>query len=1057
MSAQTLTEEFISQFHSLTGTTIGERRKNLFILLNTIQTSSNYNDIDFSSIHPNNPLEETFKVEILIYFRKVSDLVEVLKSENPILIKKVLKTSPWFLEELFKNISGEQLVTLIFPYVSFNVKVKLLNKLSFYLKDSEMSEQIFNSIRLKYGSYLASKLLPACDKGFILKIVNDGRLKLTAKQVLTIIKKHPEMSSSIFETLNMYMQTDTIDSLYRKVFIYLAQNHQEAFLDLYNTYNPSMRLGWRATHKLICKNKEIVIKNAKDIYRYLHKKQLFKSLSMNFSDFYIKLFPSSVEQFPNNFKFLYSFLLTLKSEEERLKFLEESFKRNYGSNLLENINCINNADLLDILPVNKLEEIEQKPALISEDKWSCYSKIEKSIPYLKKRISLSSDIKSREYLVEHLVFTCKVNKDKRALLDVFKYIVNQHRNDHWSVRHSFLTAVKNLFKPEELDEEHWIYLNELLEIIDINNEVYYYYNGFLSSFILYKLLNGLPINENLLKYTKSCNGNYNVFRFNPVFEKQCLLLIEQLLPEIFIDKYTLKLVSDILLKYYNIHFWKQSKNYFHLEIPQKMTDFYIQKFYVDFFPNNLHNYDILRQKNLITALSHLTGDKFLDFASNYHPKELRGDCSQDNNQRLYRLQFQIGKALKNVIPPSMALESILQYCKGDYLKLIQSSLYSVSGNINENKLPSFFDALGRRAVSVRKHAFHLTLRVLDRSLIFDVFKKFMETEKNASIRKFLFKGSFNLFLQDPDDNIWEMIRSNLERVDVNDREVVSILTDIESVPPAYVARYILYIWEFLERLPDHDDIIESEKCRILCFLSPQTIQNLPKDFCLKIIKDYFLKHNQHNLNINSFTLRFIMYYSNSEMEFQDRMNIIFPIIKNYIPDKKYKSMIDLFVTTFCSEFLNKKCLTKSVLLMFMTTWNTYITPEQAFDQYLYINLSLIFVDVENLNLSPLEIGQKLADLANSLSEAYTVAVVTVFCDVLRSFVRHFSSNDETRYHVIEGIISTSRSTACLMVAISLLKRNLDNFKIQMKHDEIVQCLNEINEPIVQIYLNHHLH
>lgn len=1162
MSAQNLTEEFISHFHSLTGTTIGERRKNLFILLNTIRASSNYNDVDFSSIRPKNPLEETFKVEILIYFRRVSDLVEVLKSENPILIKKVLKTSFWFIEELFKNISGEQLVNLIFPHVSFNVKVKLLNKLSLHLKDFELAEQVFNNVRVKYGSYLASKLLPACGRNFILKVINDGRSKLTAKQVLIIIKKYPDMSSSIFEALSAHMKTNIVESVYHKVFIYLSKNHQEEFLNLFNKYNPSLRLGWRATHKLICKKKEIVIKNAEDIYQYLHKKQLFKSLKMDFSNFYIKLFPSSVEQFPHKFRFLYSFLVTLKSEEEKLKLLEESFKKNYGNNLLENMNCLNNTDLLDILPVNRLEEIKQKPPLISEDKWNCYSKIEKSIPFLKKRISLCSDIKSRDDLVGNLVLTCKINRDKQALLDVFKYVVNRQRNDHWSIRHNFLTTVKNLFKLKELDEEHWVYINELLEIIEVNNETYYYYNGFLSSFILYKLLNGQDIREILLKYTKRCNGNYNIFRFNSVFERQCLLLIGQLLPAIFIDEYTLKcryidflkclvdwntrhpkdeiclfdyppalesfkemlinyeraiefqtiikyllrfklnelkannltelclsriayyhkenskiilsiilkkdpllilnnipVVSNLLLKYYSTHFWKESKNYSHLEIPQKMAEFYIQRFHTDFFPNNLRKSDILQQKNLITALSYVINEKFLDFASNYHPKELRGEYSQDSDQRLYRLQFQIGNALKNVIPPSLALESILQYCKGDYLKLIQRSLYSVSGNVNENKLPSFFDVLGRRAVSVRKHAFHLTLRVLDRSLIFDVFRKFMETEKNASIRKFLFKGSFNLFLQDPDDHIWEMIKSNLEKVDVNDQEVVSILTDIESIPSTYIVRYILYIWKFLEHLPDHDGIIESERYKILYSLPPQTIQNLPtKDFCLKIIENYFLKYNEHNLNINAFTSRFIIYCDNSEVELQNRMNIILPILKNYIPDRKYASMIDSFVRTFCSEFLNKKCLTKSVLVMFKTTWNTHVTPQQAFDQYLYINLTLIFVDVENLNLSPPEIGQKLADLTNFLSEAYTVAVVPVLCDVLRSFVRHFSCHDENiRYLLIEGIINTSKSIDCLMVAISLLKRNLDNSKIQMKHDEIVQFLSEINEPIVPIYLNHHLH
>lgn len=115
------------EFHSLNGQTIGERRKNLFSLLNnTHKTLKNsQSDIDFNIVIPETPLEQGFKIDALIHFQKINDLVEVLKTENSVLINKVLKVSPWLLQKAFADINGDQLVNSIFPNISFNARIKV--------------------------------------------------------------------------------------------------------------------------------------------------------------------------------------------------------------------------------------------------------------------------------------------------------------------------------------------------------------------------------------------------------------------------------------------------------------------------------------------------------------------------------------------------------------------------------------------------------------------------------------------------------------------------------------------------------------------------------------------------------------------------------------------------------------------------------------------------------------------------------------------------------------------------------------------------------------------
>lgn len=292
----TIEEKFISNFHSINGTTIGERKKNLFLLLNTTRKSleTTKEEINFSSLHPKSPLEENFKVDTLIYFKKISELMEVLKSGNPVLIEKLLNTGAWFIEEGFKTIRGNELVKEIFPHLSYNTKLKLLHKFELYLKDIKKADKYFEAVRENYGVYIASKMLIACSKDLIVKMITVNRIEITPTQLQTCIERYPDLTETVFECLDQYHHKNGIGTKYKAVFNYLACHDIKLFLKLKERYNPDIDLGSRSTRKFIAKEKENIIRNPKKYSQFLKRSQLLHDMKENFDEFYLNYLPKSL-------------------------------------------------------------------------------------------------------------------------------------------------------------------------------------------------------------------------------------------------------------------------------------------------------------------------------------------------------------------------------------------------------------------------------------------------------------------------------------------------------------------------------------------------------------------------------------------------------------------------------------------------------------------------------------------------------------------------------------------------------------------------------------------
>ncbi|KAK5644266.1 hypothetical protein RI129_008111 [Pyrocoelia pectoralis] len=1146
-------QEFITKFHNLSGLTIGERRKHLFILLDGYKNCAD--EWDFKLIQPQNFLEEKFKVDVLIYFKRVTDLIDVLKSEKPYLISRILRLTRnrWFFDA-FCKIGASELTTVVFPNISFKLKVKLINKLTMFLSDADQAECYFEAIREKYGFYLAAKLLPSCSSHFIVDFLRTHKFKPTGKQVLIIVKRYPHISEEILEIV---MHKCTYDN-YLFVFQHIAKYDSELFLKLNRTYSLQMRLGWRLTGKFVQMHKDEVIGAPRVYYRVLHNRTIAKTLNRNFPSMFINLFPEKVEKFKGSG--LFSILKRVPARMNRVNLLLSTFEEKYG-NSFWSYSSLLSLELMDLLPLEERQKrvsIENKPGDIKEECWVCYLPTQKSLPYLKHKISLSSAMQTRARLVDCLVLTCKLNSDTTALLEVCSYIFNKHRNDSVKVRESFLKGLTMHFELEKLSNSHWNLINQLVNLSFLNGENLNRAAQIKEAYIHYRLLHNLPVRDELTEWIQHENSNLIIIKSNPEFSKSCLLTFGEIIDEMederfetwawhFINgvicwnndnrikrqdqsisilrsgkieallkrrfasddfnykdvrilvyciqyevpmrkqyfdiylslterygqydifnwlmRYDLPLVvgnietiTPIVLKDYNssrsISFFKLAKNLSHLDVPQKLTALCTDSF------------SKTKNLNAVLALSFLKdSSQLVELIRQYYPIEREANYKTPEGRELYALQEVIGMCLANLNPPSVALESLLIFCKGDFLKLVRSSLYSIVDNVNENKLVPFFSELITRAVSTRKHALHLTFRVLDKAEVYTIIKRFMEKEKNASLRKFIFKICFNFFVINPEEFTWELVTLNLNAVDIDDREAMEVLLQIDKVPHDYIVTYISLVWKVLHAQPDPDDRWQRDKLSVLQSISPNLISKIPGEFFDNVISLYFLKCDSltHFASVvNGFVCKYILYCDDG-VEQRRRLTSCFDIVKDYVtkswndPVRRTparNTAID-FLKEFCAPFLSGHSNNREIFTNFERMWNTMLKPHETFDEYLHLKLTYLVMELNGSE----KLALNLESLCDTLVSNYGQVVIGMLCKKINFFSRYFFKSDEAseRYSLIFSLIHDGSSVSCLILAIFLLNNcNPTKVDLKMKYGAIIEKLEKYKEPVIEMYLSSHV-
>lgn len=520
-----MVSEFVSTFHSLSGITIAERKKNLFQLLRDNANCT----INFAEIRPSTQLEETFKADVAIFFKNSDEMLKLLKNENLPVIEKLLKED-WFVKYICENVTGEELVSDIFPNISYNTKLKLLNRLTLNIDDPVKGDEFFHSIKECYGLYLACKLLPSCSRDLILQTLEIGKVELTPKQLQLSIEKNPSITSSLIEKL--CDSGVNLGEKYEYVFRRLMQTDPEILIKFDERCNQRFRLGKRATRHFLINHGQFFVKHSHKLYKLLDANEIGRCLRNDFRTIFSDVFPKSVNDLRDNFDEYLSLLNVLPTNEEKLDILFSTFRLRYGGELLAHSDFIVPKVFEWMSPDFKQNWLRthEKPTEVSEEQWISFMNIEESITLLKKKLSCASIIKDREKLIVALVQTCKVNNDFVALADICEYVMGRHRNDHIKVKTAFLNTLHDSFKLKELKEEHWKHLKQFIQVCCVGYLSNFVTEKFIIALAYFNLKNDLPITEPLKLYVKISYGRYNILHFNPEYEKRCLNEFYEIIP-----------------------------------------------------------------------------------------------------------------------------------------------------------------------------------------------------------------------------------------------------------------------------------------------------------------------------------------------------------------------------------------------------------------------------------------------------------------------------------------------------------------------------------------------
>lgn len=192
----------------------------------------------------------------------------------------------------------------------------------------------------------------------------------------------------------------------------------------------------------------------------------------------------------------------------------------------------------------------------------------------------------------------------------------------------------------------------------------------------------------------------------------------------------------------------------------------------------------------------------------------------------------------NVCPPSLAFDSLLQFCRGDYLKFTLGSLCSVSMKAGAYKVIPLLKKLVDRPVSVKKHAIRLLSCVANEMEYISFLSQRWAAEKHVTTRQVLFHQLISQFEKNGSPDVWMVIKNAISTLNADDRQCFQELVSI-NVPAEFLPEFLSTCWEQMRGLLDCDEIVSSA-CSLLSTIAGMKKSCFPKTIVRKILLEHWL-------------------------------------------------------------------------------------------------------------------------------------------------------------------------------------------------------------------------
>lgn len=487
------------------------------------------------------------KVEIAVKEERHDDITAALKSEDWMIVNRAFKAT-WFFDGSCKFVvNADYFCEHVFPYVSMNTRVRIINTLANRLVDPELAQQLFTKITSIYGISNAYPLILACDEEFVYKIIQQRKFVLPVGTAKKFFRKNPDLIVRYLKLLKPVKATErapfpvTINK-YKFLLPKLVKKRLEAFVELLEMHEknpPKFTLSKTCTEIFLKKGQQYLNKKP---YLYINILPLKKINEELMENIFEGLLPAKSSCFETDKILKY---LKYYPKNKRYELLRESYMAKYNTELLDEDKNITPA-LLQILPAEerikqariklekeKLGEMEYSDATDYERTWICYLPVNEGMPIIKEKISKTSVDLDRANLICKMFYACKVNEDDDALIDTLTYFKNRHKNEEFWIFERIMDQLLLFYDIPHLNVKQNSLLFDIVQLFYVKYG--YITEGIGQALIHFRLIHNMPIDD-LIRMLIDTNNKrwsikFNMFKENPQYDRKCLEAFAKILEE----------------------------------------------------------------------------------------------------------------------------------------------------------------------------------------------------------------------------------------------------------------------------------------------------------------------------------------------------------------------------------------------------------------------------------------------------------------------------------------------------------------------------------------------
>jgi hypothetical protein len=460
-----LNSNYMKAVQDLRGETLSEKKKTVTGIVNEVAEHFRSSTMTHSDLTTyitevvSEGLIPLVTIEVSRKLRWSEGVTKALLSTDKFIFSRALKAK-WYFDGTCKNtVEPEFYDTEIFPFVSYINRLKIIKTLSIFLSDTDISEKLYNYICEKYSRNQALALLSACKVEFILDKLQKNFFVIPVNIYDSIHRKHPLLLVDYIKMLSK--QSKPIRAYVQFWIKYLPKN-LSAFTELKNYFQTGhgFKLSSRKITFLLKNAQEGIIE---DHYFFLKIKG-FENVEKYLSSENIrKLIKNGIQKKNDGFN-LYRLLDLLKIFSDKKKYLNiirSAYKEVHNLDFLEIkgnnfINIVLNLHNYERYAIAEKEFLLEPKWCTSkylekfESRWVCLLPIKESIPIIKEKLQKSNEPIDRYLLWKLIVRTCKINEDRRALVDFLTFFNQRYVNDQTILVFNLLVYISQEFVFDKL-------------------------------------------------------------------------------------------------------------------------------------------------------------------------------------------------------------------------------------------------------------------------------------------------------------------------------------------------------------------------------------------------------------------------------------------------------------------------------------------------------------------------------------------------------------------------------------------------------------------------------